>query len=160
MRLEPFQLERYYAQYEFTARYMLSSSDSESRTIGELLAFEPDAAERFHAHWLGYTETRGAPWLRAEIAAIYDHIAPDQVLVHSGAEEAMFTFFHALLAPGDHAIVQTPCYQSALSIPRSIGCDVTAWPGRYEDRWAPDLDALARAIGPRTKVLYINTPQN
>ena len=160
MRLEPFQLERYYAQYEFTARYMLSSSDSESRTIGELLSFEPDAAERFHAHGLGYTETRGAPWLRAEIATLYERITPDQVVVHSGAEEALFTLCHGLLAPGDHVVVQTPCYQSALSLPRSIGCDVSPWPCRYEEGWAPDFDALDRLLTPRTKLLYVNTPHN
>jgi aspartate/methionine/tyrosine aminotransferase len=160
MRIEPFKLERYFARYEFTARYLLSSSDSESCTIGDLLAFEPDAAERFHAHWLGYTESPGASWLRDEITHLYERIAPDQILVHSGAEEAVFTLFHALLGPGDHIIVQTPCYQSALSIPRSIGCSVTPWPCRYEDRWRPDLDALERAITPATKLLYINTPQN
>src|SRR5579883_3191511 len=123
MPIEPFKLERYYARYEFSTRYMLSSSDSESRTIGELLALEPEAAEQFHAHWLGYTETRGAPWLRAQIALLYERIGPGRIVVHTGAEEAMFTLFHALLTPGDHVVVQTPCYQSALSIPRSIGCE-------------------------------------
>jgi aspartate/methionine/tyrosine aminotransferase len=158
--IEPFKLERYYATYEFTARYMLSSSDSESRTIGPLLALEPGAAERLHACWLGYTETRGAPWLRAEIAGLYQQVTPEQILVHSGAQEAIFTLCHALLVPGDHVVVHTPCYQSALSVPRSIGCSVTAWPGRFEDRWQPDLAALERAIGPRTRLLYLNTPQN
>jgi aspartate/methionine/tyrosine aminotransferase len=37
MEVSPFRIERYYARYEFTTRYMLSSSDCESRTIGELL---------------------------------------------------------------------------------------------------------------------------
>ncbi len=59
MRIEPFKLERYYAQYEFTTRYMLSSSDSESCSVGDLLALEPEAAERLHALWLGYTESPG-----------------------------------------------------------------------------------------------------
>lgn len=160
MRIEPFKLERYYAQYEFTTRYMLSSSDSESCSVGDLLALEPEAAERLHALWLGYTESPGTPWLREEIARIYQRITPDDVLVHTGAEEGIFTFYHALLAPGDHAIVQTPCYQSALSVPRTIGCEVTAWASRYEDGWEPDLDALERAMRPNTRVLYINTPHN
>ncbi len=100
MRIEPFKLERYYAQYEFTTRYMLSSSDSESCSVGDLLALEPEAAERLHALWLGYTESPGTPWLREEIARIYQRITPDDVLVHTGAEEGIFTFYHALLAPG------------------------------------------------------------
>ena len=123
-------------------------------------ALEPDAAERSQAHWLGYTEGKGAPWLREAITRLYTEVAPDQVLVHTGAEEAMFTFFHAVLQPGDQIIVQTPCYQSALSIPRSIGCTVTAWPCHFADHWAPDIDALERLMTPATRALYINTPHN
>ncbi len=55
MSIVPFKLERYFSQYEFTARYLLSSSDCEAMTIGELLDFEPEAREQFERHWLGYT---------------------------------------------------------------------------------------------------------
>lgn len=41
MQLEPFRIERYYARHEFSVRYMLSSSDCESRTISDVLALEP-----------------------------------------------------------------------------------------------------------------------
>jgi aspartate/methionine/tyrosine aminotransferase len=160
MPIEPFKLERYYAKYEFTARYMLSSSDCEARPIGEILAFEPGAAERLQQVWLGYTEAPGAPELREAITALYTKTAPGQILVHTGAEEAIYTFYNALLAPGDHVIVQTPAYQSALSIPRALGCAITEWPGRPEDGWAPDLDALAGLIRPNTKALYLCSPAN
>ncbi|HEX6855559.1 MAG TPA: hypothetical protein VF204_09710 [Streptosporangiaceae bacterium] len=43
MELSPFRIERFYARYEHTTRYMLSSSDCESRTIGALLELEPGA---------------------------------------------------------------------------------------------------------------------
>ena len=69
MELKPFRIERFYARYEFTTRYMLSSSDCESRTIGDLLELEPDAPERLHGTWCGYTESEGAPELREAIAA-------------------------------------------------------------------------------------------
>ncbi len=160
MPIEPFKLERFYARHEFTARHMLSSSDCEARTVGELLALEPGAAERFNAHWLGYTESPGAPELREAITRLYEHLSPGQVLVHAGAEEAIYTFFHALLAPGDHVVVQTPCYQSALSLPRSLGCAVTEWSGRPEDGWAPDLGALAGLLRPNTRALYLCAPAN
>ncbi len=160
MPIEPFKLERYYAKYEFSARYMLSSSDCESRPIGEILAFEPGAAERLQQVWLGYTEAPGAPELREAIAALYTTIAPGQILVHTGAEEAIYTFFNALLTPGDHVVVQTPCYQSALSIPRALGCAISAWQGREEAGWAPDVDALAELIRPNTKALYLCSPAN
>src|SRR6516225_2427029 len=81
MDARPFRIERYYARYEFATRYMLSSSDCESRTIGSLLEFEPDAYARLLDTWCGYTETPGAPELREAIAGLYERIDPDEVIV-------------------------------------------------------------------------------
>ena len=67
---------------------------------------------------------------------------------------------HALLRPGDHAVIETPCYASALSLARSTGADVSVWERRFADGWAHDLEALAAAIRPETKLLYINSPHN
>ena len=54
--------------------------------------------------WCGYTESPGAPYLRETIAATYERCEPDDVLVATSAEEAIFTLYHALFGPGDHAI--------------------------------------------------------
>ena len=67
---EPFELERYFAEHEFSSKYLLCASDCESYSIGDLLALEPGASVAFLTHWLGYTESSGAPWLRQEIARI------------------------------------------------------------------------------------------
>jgi len=158
--IAPFKLERYFAQYEFNVPYILCASDCESVAIGELLALAPDAAQRFQAHVLGYTESLGSPTLRQAIAAIYETIGPDKVLVHSGAEEAVFLFMHAVLTAGDHVIVHAPCYQSLAEVARSIGCRVTPWTAREENGWALDLDDLRRSIEPATKAIVVNTPHN
>jgi aspartate/methionine/tyrosine aminotransferase len=160
VKLSPFRIERFYARYEFTTRYMLSSSDCESRTISELLELEPDAHERLLHQWCGYTESLGAPELRDAIAALYSTAEPDDVIVTSSAEEGIFLLYHASLGPGDHAIVETPCYESAVEVARSTGAEVSAWERRYEDGWAHDVDELERLIAPNTRVLYINQPHN
>src|SRR5947208_12890367 len=105
MRIPPFKLERFFAKYEFKAPYLLSSSDCESLSVQELLALEPGSAERLQEHWLGYTESQGSPALRQEIARFYQQTTPDEILVHTGAEEAIFTVMNAMLEPGDHVIV-------------------------------------------------------
>jgi hypothetical protein len=82
VELSPFRIERFYARYEHSTRFMLSSSDCESRTIGALLELEPDAHERLLETWCGYTESPGGPGLRQAIAALYErtgqvpHITP------------------------------------------------------------------------------------
>jgi aspartate/methionine/tyrosine aminotransferase len=160
MDVRPFRIERYYARYEFTTRYMLSSSDCESRTIESLLELEPDAHARLLSTWCGYTESPGARELRVAIAGLYEHIDPDEVIVTACAEEGIFLLHHALLRTGDHAIVETPCYESALELARATGAAVSPWHRRYEDGWAHDLDALERLVGPTTRVLYVNQPHN
>ena len=124
MEITPFRIEEYMGKHEFSARYLLSSSDAESVTIGEILSLEAGAHDAFLKHWCGYTESPGAPWLREVLATIYKTIDARQLVVVSAAEEAIFLFYHALLTPGDHAIVESPCYESALTLPKS-GVDVS-----------------------------------
>lgn len=160
MNITPFRIEEYFGLHEFSARYLLSSSDAESQTIGDLLELEPGAQHAFLKHWCGYTESPGAPWLREVLSKIYEGIAPDQLVVTSAAEEAIFLFYHTLLTSGDHAIVETPCYESALTIPKSTGASVSEWRRRPENGWAHDVAALESLIRPNTRTIYINSPHN
>ena len=160
MNIAPFKLERYFAKYEFTTEYLLCSSDSEAMSIADLLTLEEGAAKKFQNVWLGYTESQGSPSLRKEITNIYETIQPEEILVHAGAEEAIYLFMHAVLKPGDHVIVHTPCYQSLFEIAKSIGCDVSPWRAREENNWTLNLDELKSLIRPNTKVIVINTPHN
>ena len=160
MQIKPFRIEQYFGKYEFTAKYLLSSSDAESGTIKDLLDLEPGAHERFLAHWCGYTESPGAPLLREAICKIYGDIKPDDVLVTAATEEGIFVLYHALLSPGDHIIVETPCYESALEVARSTGAQVSEWSRHFDNGWAHDLTALEKLLQPNTKIIYINTPHN
>jgi aspartate/methionine/tyrosine aminotransferase len=67
---------------------------------------------------------------------------------------------HAALQPGDHVIVHWPCYQSLFEIARAIGCEVSFWEARPENRWALDLDELERSLRPNTRLVIVNTPHN
>ncbi len=127
MRIRPFQIERFFARHEFNAPYLLSSSDCEALSIQELLSLEEETAEQFQHQWLGYTESQGSPKLRQAITMLYQSINEEQVLVHTGAEEAIFTFMNAMLERNDHIIVHFPCYQSLFEVANAIGCEVTLW---------------------------------
>jgi len=160
MQILPFKIERYFARYEFNVDFVLCGSDCESMAIEDLLAYEPDAVDRFHRQWLGYTESQGNPSLRREICNIYRAIKPEQVLVHTGAEEAIFLFMHAMLNAEDHVLVHWPCYQSLMEVALSIGCEVTLWKAAEENGWALDPAQLQQHIKSNTKAIVINTPHN
>lgn len=160
MKIAPFRLERYFAQYEFSTPYLLCSSDCESITAGDLLALEPDGIEAFQSLWLGYTESRGHPLLREAIAGLYAGMRPEDVLVHSGAEEAIFLFLNALLEPGDHVIVHWPCYQSLYEVAHSIGCEISLWAGDPSGGWRLDIERLEDMLRPNTRAVLVNCPHN
>ncbi len=160
MNLPPFKLERFFAKYEFNTEYLLCSSDCEAMTISELLALEPGAAEKFQNVWLGYTESQGSPALRAEICRLYETISPEEILVHTGAEEAIFIFMFSMFKEYDHIIVHSPGYQSLAAAARGAGCDISLWKAREENNWALDLDELRHLMRTNTKAIVINTPHN
>jgi len=160
MKLEPFRLERFFAQHEFSAPYLLCASDCESMALKDLLAFAPGAQERFLSLRLGYTESSGDPALRQAAAALYEIISADHVLVHAGAEEAIFNFMHVALNARDHVIVHGPCYQSLAEVAQSIGAEVSEWRGDPACGWKLDLEVLQTLLTPRTKVVVVNFPHN
>ncbi|MFK8161341.1 MAG: aminotransferase class I/II-fold pyridoxal phosphate-dependent enzyme [Lewinella sp.] len=161
MTIKPFKLERYYTKYEFTAKYSLCNSDCEAMTVGDLLAMEEGAADKFQNLWLGYTETKGHPELRRDIAGIYGKITDQDLLVCTGAQEPIFLFAQANLAPGDEVIVQSPCYQSLQSVPEGIGCKVLNWMVQYEgNRPTFGLDTLEGMVTDKTKAILLNAPHN
>ncbi len=158
--LPDFRLEAYFSRWEFTARYNLTASDAQTMSMRELLELaDDDGRARWESLNLGYTETWGLPALREEIARTYDHVAPGDVICFAGAEEAIYLAMQVLLGPSDHAVVMTPNYQSAETVPMSL-CEVTGVALRPEDGWALDVAAVTRALRPATRVVYANFPHN
>jgi aspartate/methionine/tyrosine aminotransferase len=160
MKLNPFKLERYFAEHEFSAPYLMCSSDCESLELRELLALEPNAQKQLESLWLGYTVSQGDPQLRQAISGLYEDVSDEQILVHSGAEEAIFNFMNVALAAGDHIIVHSPCYQSLSEVARSIGAEISYWQGNPDSGWELDLEVLKSLLTDRTKAVVVNFPHN
>ena len=161
MKIKDFELEVFFGKHEFSAPYLLTQSDCESMTVKELLAYEPGAEELLLDGWLGYTEVPGNPELRGNIAGLYENINSEEVIVHVGAQEAIFNFFNVFLDKGDHMISQFPTYQSLYEIANAVGCEVSKWELRQqEEGWSIDFDELEALIKPSTKLLCINSPNN
>ena len=161
MRLTDFALERYFARWEFAVDYLLCASDVQGYPMAELLTLaDPEARAMWDDLTLGYTESTGHPLLKREIAARYDGLEADDVLVFAGAEEASFCLVNTLVGPGDHAIVTWPGYQSLYEVARAAGADVTLHELREDADWAIDLDRLRAQLTPETRLIVVNAPHN
>ncbi|MFD9123817.1 aminotransferase class I/II-fold pyridoxal phosphate-dependent enzyme [Kitasatospora sp. NPDC059571] len=159
-RLPDFRLETYFSRWEFTARHHLTASDVQTMTLAELLALADDGdRSAFENLSLGYTETYGDPALREAIAATYERADAADVICFAGAEEGLYLAMNVLLGPGDHAVVVTPNYQAAETVPLAL-CEVTGVALDPERDWALDLDAVRAAIRPTTRVVSVNFPNN
>jgi aspartate/methionine/tyrosine aminotransferase len=161
MQINDFNLERYFAKYEFKARHLLSSSDCESVKVSELIQMaDPECLDLWQNLRLGYTETKGHPLLRKEISDLYKNIKTEDIIVMA-PEEGIFIAMNVLLNPGDHVIALDPLYQSLSEIPRAIGCEVTKWPVILENnQWNLDISFLQDNIKKNTKIIIINFPHN
>jgi aspartate/methionine/tyrosine aminotransferase len=160
MQLPPFELERYFARYEFSARYLLSSSDCEPLTLRALLGM---ADNQHRQLWdeltLGYTESQGHPLLRDAITGLYRNLDIEDTLVVT-PEEGILLGMQALLKPGDHVVCTFPGYQSLYEIPRAIGCRVSLWEPSESDGWQFHLDHLEPLLQPDTRLVVVNFPHN
>jgi aspartate/methionine/tyrosine aminotransferase len=160
MKITPFALERYFAKHEFSARYVLSSSDCEALTMSELLATaDTEAIRLWNGLKLGYTETLGHSVLREAIAQIYAGIDNPDILVVV-PEEGIFLLMHAILQPGDHIVCTFPGYQSLYEVARSIGCDVSTWEPDEECDWRFQVGQLEEMLRTNTKMVVVNFPHN
>jgi aspartate aminotransferase len=114
------------------------------------------AAER-RPHTHSYMPNAGFPEVRARIAATLGLTAIDIVMTN-GAAGALNVVLKAILDPGDEVIVLSPYFpEYRFYIENHGGRVVTV---ETDERFQPDIDRIAARIGPRTKALILNSPNN
>lgn len=158
MDIETFLLERNQSLYENEVEINLTESGVEPLSIGELLSpTEQEALTNLH---LGYGYTEGSPELRAAIATWYPVAGPDNILVTTGAAEANFLTIWTLCGPGDELVLVVPNFLQIQGLARGLGVTVRTIPLNAERGWSLDCDALAAAVGPKTRVIALCNPNN
>lgn len=161
MKIIPFETEHFFARYEFSTPYLLSVSDCESMTVGELLDISRWDGQRLTGLRLGYTESQGNPELRAAVARDYEIVTDDDVIILGSPIEGIYLTLRALLEPDDQAIVLTPAYDALINVTEHICQDVRRWPLRAADGgWQLDFELLGQLISDDTRLIIVNFPHN
>ncbi|MEM7130792.1 MAG: pyridoxal phosphate-dependent aminotransferase [Chloroflexota bacterium] len=163
MNIAPFETEHFYAKYEFNTPYQLCNSDCESISVETLLDMADMSLEQMGLQTLGYTESQGNPLLRESIAAAYEKVQPDDVVVLGTPVEGIYLAGRALLEPDDEVIVLTPAYDALINLfEHVVGTkNVKRWAFQpAEDAWTLELDDLRSLISPKTRMIVVNFPHN
>ena len=123
------------------------------------------AAEAVIAGWNQYPPMLGIPELRHAIAAHYRHwqglvFDPErEVMVTSGATEALAGALMALIEPGDEVVLFQPLYDAYLPLVLRAG-GVPRLVRLEPPHWRFDEELLTRAFSHKTKVVLFNNPLN
>ncbi len=123
------------------------------------------AAEAVVDGWNQYPPMLGLPELRQAVADHYQHHqglaldAESEVMITSGATEAIAGALLALIEPGDEVVLFQPMYDAYLPLVRRAG-GVPRFVTLKPPHWRLSEEALAAAFSERTKVVLFNNPLN
>src|SRR6188474_2476156 len=113
-----------------------------------------------------YLPTVGIPPLRKAFAAKMQKKngipigSEEEVLVSNGGTHGLYAVFHALLEPGDEVIIPEPEWPPTMAMVKAAGGVPVQVPLREELGWRWNIADVEKAITPKTRVLYLNSPNN
>ena len=138
---------------------------------GDVSFDAPDTFKQAVAKAMGdnrthYLPTAGIPPLRkafAEKMRKKNGIpigSDDEILVTNGGTHALYAVFHSILEPGDEVIIPDPEWPPTMAMVKAAGGVPVQVRLREELGWRWDIADVEKAITPKTRVLYINSPNN
>jgi len=139
-------------------------------TVGDPDQAAPEAVitatiEALRRNRTGYSPIIGYPQVRAAVAARVERrtgrpCGADNVVLTPGTQGGLFSALECLAGPGDEVILPEPIYGPYAGVIGASGARMVNVQLQAEKGFHPDLDSLARAVTPRTRVIWINSPHN
>jgi len=146
-------LEDWFDQYQYQVEYDLGQSAISTRTVQELHFDLADIKLRYGHH-------QGLPELREIIASQYPGLTADDIIVTTGASEAISILALTILSSGDHCIVEHPTYPTLYEVPRRLGAEVELFQLLLDHHWCPDWTTFKKLIRPETRLISLSHPNN
>lgn len=165
MKIEAFGSEEWLDVYETQATLDISQSSIAAFSLEEILSIDgqSDPATLFadlKSRVLSYGFIEGSPAFKKEVARLYESVSPDDILQTPGGTGANLQSLMTFIEPGDHVVSFAPGYQQLYDLPRALGAEVTILRLREENAWRIDLDELAAALRPNTKMIAFANANN
>lgn len=148
---------------------------AEGRDIIDLSLGEPDheppafameaAAQALRGPWHKYPPVNGYPDVREAIATKFQRdngltYSADQIVVSTGAKQALMNTIMSLVGPGDEVVIPAPFWVSYAEQVRLAGATPVIVPSILEENWKVPVDRIEAAITERTRLLVFSSPCN
>ena len=141
---------------------LLTIGEPDQPTPPELV----EATERaLRAGRTGYSSGRGEPAVLRALAAKYTArsgrtVGTDQFIWVPGTQSALFLLLMALVEAGDEVLLADPCYATYHGLVQATGAQAVPVALRPARGFRLDAEDLARAVTPRTRLIFLNSPHN
>src|SRR6187401_3503719 len=117
------------------------------------------AGETFYTHNLGVPEIRAA--LAAYLQRLHPGFGAREAVVTSAGVNALMIATQLLVEPGERVVEVVPLWPNLQEIPRILGAHVETVALEFSPSgWHLDLDLLLQSLTPKTRALYLNSPNN
>lgn len=161
MKVPPFKLDLWLAAHEFAnppIQYNLASSTGPVWTLAELsnLGGDPPSLNDIR---LSYAPPQGGKLLRERIAAM-NAVDPDEVLVMTGASEALIALTCLFAREGGSILLPKPVYPAVPVLARTFGLAVREYELQREDGFAQSAELVLSLVDASTRAVFVNTPHN
>ena len=163
MHIRPFLLDRWLNEHQFATppiEFDLAASTGPRWTWRDLTTtLAPDALERLLDETVSYGPATGS-WALREAVAEMAGVAPDEVIIVTGASEALWILFLTTAQPGGNVVLPHPGFPTFDEVPRFLGLEVRHYHLEAASQHAIDLDEVAGLIDEQTALMLVNTPHN
>ncbi len=114
---------------------------------------------------LSYSKSEGISSYRKKLAAYYNnhniHVTPQDIIVTTGASEALLFLFSSIMDPDDEVIVAEPFYANYIAFSTATGVNVVPAVCSIDDNFAlPEIETFEKLISKKTKAILICNPGN
>ena len=114
---------------------------------------------------LSYSKSEGSEVYREKLAAYFEqhdiYVNAEDIVVTTGASEALLFVFGSIMDPDDEVIISEPFYANYIAFSTASGVNVVPIVSKIEDNFAlPSIEAFEKLITPKTKAILICNPGN
>jgi aspartate/methionine/tyrosine aminotransferase len=163
MNIEPFLLEQWIAKHQFASppiRYDLAASTGPKWTVRDVLDMGGDEARQaLDETRVSYTPANGGIELRTQIARLHG-VAPETVVVTTGASEALSALFCLLVEPNSNVVLPFPVFPGMPALARIWGYQLRSYELSRDDGFEHRAARILEAVDANTKLVLVNSPHN